>query len=1075
LSTCSAWTTQFAAFYADCAHEVKPIESGFRLAIVYNLCYRPSVAGAVAPTLACGVYDEQLNSLAAVLRDWHQVASAYAAIAAPSCPLPKRLAFMLSHQYVAGDMRFDQLKGRDAAVADVARRACEMSNTLLFVATIDVTHHLDEEAGGEIFDTDFRVGAWVPAFGWSSPPDGQATQLTIKELLPKRYFTEADADSSSHEGPTGNEGSPIERRYHRAALIFVPDAFELDLFEQSSRGAALEALHTWLEEERRSFEHCARLLSNIVDNWQRRDTRSHYDYRYSTTARDEASGTLELLTIVLKWLKQPLVTEQAERVRSLVYLWISTKLDAKQLDSLQPATSSELTRLCEQVEFAAALKDAFVSLIKRDGWLACASLLSLLIVDYDDEDDDVYSVEPRKRHTCGQQHIAFARGILVALLDQSDVAGSVVVESDLNSAMYSYYSVRSIVDQQQSIVKANCAHVVHLLKAVLAVHAEWPLVARVLQRIVALHHSTRATVDASRSISHALALYTDDVTDVQLGLDLGECIGDSTFVAALMQLGSAFHWSEEAIVELAALTRCASESALKRPERVPAYFAALRSMVSASDVAPRFIELCCEPLRSMVQQFVPPSGRRCDDGLCAIVGTIADAKRWELAHLLLERLIELDRVSASASGVGDVMIQHELYRPPIHETAQFTLSSAFSCKPFLRSLLLLANAFDWHNNENVRLALVRLFRAGASVAVRSPAAISSYLVAAAFFLSDEVPAIELVSEFVDTLWELVSSLLLQCSSLPDNIEEANEFCSALLSLCLVAAKVGRALASDIVPAMLSQVWLFHDVWFFVSKYAKLSFVSFVTSAVDAFARSCNDENAPLSLPPLLLQQQYQLDERSAHRWTMSTQEQQQQQASKWWLDAVCQLLTLLSQALPPDASAAQQQRVMQTVAQCRRRFPIGEFVIPACRRLANDAAVAANAVVASSALDVLFRHCIDSIDDRVADALTPKSWRRDVSSFTSCACPHCGEAKQFLADANRSVWHFQAAQKPRAHVEQAIPASLRRHLSFETQKPGRSRHVLVITKKRTYSEYFASYSQRSRTSASKRLPRGDFD
>ena len=42
----SEFETQYAAFYADCQHEVKPVTAGYRICLVYNLAQ----AGTKQPT-----------------------------------------------------------------------------------------------------------------------------------------------------------------------------------------------------------------------------------------------------------------------------------------------------------------------------------------------------------------------------------------------------------------------------------------------------------------------------------------------------------------------------------------------------------------------------------------------------------------------------------------------------------------------------------------------------------------------------------------------------------------------------------------------------------------------------------------------------------------------------------------------------------------------------------------------------------------------------------------------------------------------------------------------------------------
>lgn len=50
LAAKSKFETQFAAFYADCEHEIRPVTSGFRLALVYNLTLEKSKTTITAPT-----------------------------------------------------------------------------------------------------------------------------------------------------------------------------------------------------------------------------------------------------------------------------------------------------------------------------------------------------------------------------------------------------------------------------------------------------------------------------------------------------------------------------------------------------------------------------------------------------------------------------------------------------------------------------------------------------------------------------------------------------------------------------------------------------------------------------------------------------------------------------------------------------------------------------------------------------------------------------------------------------------------------------------------------------------------
>ena len=91
----------FAAFYADCVHEVLPVTEGSRLALAYNLA-RP---GRGKPPQPPG-YEREQASLAAVLQSWRD--GTYAPDEAP-----EKLIYLLEHAYKGAG--FPALKGVDAA------------------------------------------------------------------------------------------------------------------------------------------------------------------------------------------------------------------------------------------------------------------------------------------------------------------------------------------------------------------------------------------------------------------------------------------------------------------------------------------------------------------------------------------------------------------------------------------------------------------------------------------------------------------------------------------------------------------------------------------------------------------------------------------------------------------------------------------------------------------------------------------------------------------------------------------------------------------------------------------------
>jgi len=112
----------FAAFYADCVHEVLPITEGSRLTLVYNLV-RP---GGGKPPRAPG-YEREQARLAALLQAWRQDTDD---------GVPEKLIHMLEHAYTPAELGFPALKGVDAAVAGVLAAAADQAQCDLHLALL---------------------------------------------------------------------------------------------------------------------------------------------------------------------------------------------------------------------------------------------------------------------------------------------------------------------------------------------------------------------------------------------------------------------------------------------------------------------------------------------------------------------------------------------------------------------------------------------------------------------------------------------------------------------------------------------------------------------------------------------------------------------------------------------------------------------------------------------------------------------------------------------------------------------------------------------------------------------------
>ena len=212
----------FAAFYADCVHEVLPVTQGFRLTLVYNLV-RPGGRPPGPPDHRA----EQARA-AALLRDWD-----------PDGPV--KLVLPLEHAYTPAELGFIALKGADAAVAGVLAAAAPQARCDLHLALLTIEENGPVEYAGdygwrrggrededsfeivEVSNRDVALSDWRSLDG-AAPAIGPIPVEEDEELSPPGACDDLAPDEQSFREATGNEGASFERTYRRAALVLWPSA-----------------------------------------------------------------------------------------------------------------------------------------------------------------------------------------------------------------------------------------------------------------------------------------------------------------------------------------------------------------------------------------------------------------------------------------------------------------------------------------------------------------------------------------------------------------------------------------------------------------------------------------------------------------------------------------------------------------------------------------------------------------------------------------------------------------------------------------------------------------------------------
>ena len=90
----------FAAFYADCAHETRPIREGYRLSLVFNLCLQPEDT---KTPRAAPDYSGQVREIVQELMAWRD-----------SDDRPDKLVWVMEHNSSNAGLSFNALKNAGA-------------------------------------------------------------------------------------------------------------------------------------------------------------------------------------------------------------------------------------------------------------------------------------------------------------------------------------------------------------------------------------------------------------------------------------------------------------------------------------------------------------------------------------------------------------------------------------------------------------------------------------------------------------------------------------------------------------------------------------------------------------------------------------------------------------------------------------------------------------------------------------------------------------------------------------------------------------------------------------------------
>ncbi|MFE9924668.1 2OG-Fe(II) oxygenase [Streptomyces sp. NPDC005774] len=242
----------FVAFYADCRHEVKPVKSGYRVTLTFNLLAEAEdedASGDVGP----------VADLAVCLTE-HFAEPALPRWGGRELPPPNRLVYLLDHEYTQRGLSWSRLKGADAERAALLRAAAARAGceAMLALAEVKETWDAYPPGGGDPWDRDYYDDSYdeedeedlAPGTGsgahddyadyelndliddeitlgwWTRPGGGGGEAICLPVSYEERCASTPNKNlepfRSEYEGYMGNYGNTLDRWYRRSAVLLWP-------------------------------------------------------------------------------------------------------------------------------------------------------------------------------------------------------------------------------------------------------------------------------------------------------------------------------------------------------------------------------------------------------------------------------------------------------------------------------------------------------------------------------------------------------------------------------------------------------------------------------------------------------------------------------------------------------------------------------------------------------------------------------------------------------------------------------------------------------------------------------------
>ncbi|MEW7280738.1 hypothetical protein ABW636_19280 [Aquimarina sp. 2201CG1-2-11] len=243
-----AYTTYklpYTAFFADCEHEIKPVTSGYRICLVYNLVNTNSNLQIKSPKFSL-----QQNKISDILHSSKEEFK----------ELPK--AILLGHEYTPANFSLTNLKNHDKPRAEALLHAAEKAGYYAQLALVTYYQNGQLEADYDYYDSyrrynhepegDGTMGevyeeyTYVEHWNGNNPGLGNLS-IEKKDVIADLNLGEGEPTEKEEEGFTGNAGMTIEYWYHYGAIVLWPKSKHISILKNRPVENKLEWLGYYIK------------------------------------------------------------------------------------------------------------------------------------------------------------------------------------------------------------------------------------------------------------------------------------------------------------------------------------------------------------------------------------------------------------------------------------------------------------------------------------------------------------------------------------------------------------------------------------------------------------------------------------------------------------------------------------------------------------------------------------------------------------------------------------------------------------------------------------------------------------